>query len=295
VADSLNWTSASAAIAAWVRSGSGLDQDHVFWAYEGRRRPTAPYISMSVQQVRGIGHDWLVSADNPLTFADLTVTSVDPTANTLAVVHPFSNGDGPVHIASTLTLPAPLVAGTDYWVIVVDASTIQLAASYVRTGGQQPLGAGNPVTPIDLTTVGSGTITIAHTPDTVPAGKEIVRHAQGIREVTVHLECIAQDGGGYDAVRIMTNVVAALQLNLYALDQAGVGVSDVGSAFSQGGVQHLEGHRGGILEPRAMWDLTFYMASDFVGFDTIIESVSGQIDLETDGGALPPIPFSAPE
>jgi hypothetical protein len=293
-ADAINWSTVSAAIAAWVMIGSGLDASHVFWAYENRPRPTAPYIVMSIQQVRGIGHDWSTSAANIITVADV-VTAVSGSSLTIPN-HGLHNGDGPVQLGTTGALPAPLALDTNYWVIYVDANTIKLAASYVDTGGQQPLGAGNPVTPITLTSSGTGTQSVVSTDETVPAGAEVARTAQGFREVTVHLECIAADNKGYDAVRIQTNVVAQLQLSLYDLDVAGVGVSDLASAFSQGGIQHLEGHRGGILEPRAMFDLTFYLASVLTGFDTIIETISGDINITREDGTthLPAIPFQIP-
>jgi hypothetical protein len=291
VSDALELPTMSAAIAKWVRNGSGLDENHVFWSYEKKPRPTAPYIEMTLQQVRGIGHDWVTSATNQLEFDPLVVSTVTPAADTLTIAaHGLANGDGPVRLLGA-ALPAPLAQGVDYWVVFVDVNTIKLATSYVRTGGQMPLGAGNPVTPIDLTTAGSGSIQVVATVDTVPAGREIARTAQGFREITVHLECIALDGKGYDAVRLMSNVVAAIQLNLYDLDQAGVGVSDLGSAFSQGGVQHLEGRRGGLLEPRAMFDFVFYAASNLTGFETIIETIDASIVLDSDGGTpLPAIP-----
>lgn len=283
------------AVAKWVIATSGLDPTKVLWAYYGNVRPAAPYIWMTVDQIRPVGHDYTTNSTNSLTVA-LTVLSVDPTADTLTIPsHGLFNGDGPIHLASTVGLPAPLVAGTDYWVIYVDDNTIKLATSYVNTGGQQPLGAGNPVTPIDLTTAGSGTITIASTPDTVPAGREIVKTAQGIREVTIGLECYGAEKSGPDSVRILTNVMAGIQLYLYDLDQAGFGVSDFGQAYSQNGVQLVQGSRGSILEPRATAQVVGYTASIMTGYETIIESIDASIVLDSEGGdPLPAIPVHIP-
>jgi hypothetical protein len=294
MSDALDWTGVAAAIHTWVVGSSGLAADKVFWAYEGRPRPAAPYIELTVRQIRGIGHDWVTSDANPLTFSTLTVAAV--AADTFLIpAHGLSTGDGPVHVASTVTLPSPLVANTDYWVRVVDVDTIKLADTFVKTGGVQPAGAANPVTTISLATPGSGVITVAATADTVHAGQEIVRTAQGFREATIHLECFAVEGGGYDAMRRLSNVIASLPLYAYDLDQAGVGVSDLGQSFAQGGVQYLEGHRGSILEPRSMCDFTCYLASLVTGYDTVIASVSGNIELASEGGdALDPIPFEAP-
>jgi hypothetical protein len=295
MSDSLAWPTVSRAIATWVRGGSGLDNDHVFFAYEGKPRPpAAPYIVITVQAVKGVGHDWSTYEDNPLEFDPLTVTAVDTSANTLAIAaHPFANGDGPIRL--TGALPAPLALATDYWVIYGDAGHVKLATSYANTGGQLPLGAGNTITPIDLTTTGSGTIQVLATADTVPAGKELAHVAQGFREVTLHLECIAPEDGGYAATVMLSNVIASLQLYTYDLDQAGVGISDFGQSFSQGGVQLLEGRRGGILEPRAMCDVTFYLASTITGFMTTVDSLSGTATLENEGGiALPAISVHIP-
>jgi hypothetical protein len=294
--DALDFTTVSGAIYRWVIDGSGLANDHVFWAFEGKPRPTAPYIEMSIQSIRPIGHDWTTSEGNPLVLPTQTIQSIDPVGNAITIPgHPYLNGDGPVQLVSTGTLPTPILAATNYWIIVVDVNTIQLAATYVNTGGAQPAGSTNPKTSIVLSDAGSGTITVNVTANTVRAGQEIIRRAQGFREMILHFECIARDGGGYDAMRIMSNVMASLQLHLYDLDQSGVGVSDMGQGFSQGGVQSLEGRRGGILEPRSMVDVTIYLASDLTGLETIIESVNANIVLDSEGDIpLPPIPIHIP-
>lgn len=277
--DSVGILTAMTAIWQWVVATSGLATDHVLWSYNLQQRPTAPYILLTWQQVRGVGHDWTTSEDNPLTIADVA-TGVSG-SNITIPAHGLSNGDGPVNVATTGTLPSPLVADTNYWVIYVDANTIKLAASFVNTGGQMPLGTGNPVTPITLTTTGTGTLSVVSTEDTVHAGQEVLRRAQGFREVTISLECFAQEGKGVDAVRILSNVLAGAQLYIYPLDLAGFGLSDLGQGFSQDGVKLLEGQRrGSILEPRSIAQIVGYMASDFVGYDTIIEQVEVVVDVD---------------
>jgi hypothetical protein len=295
VADSIPWGPIQQAIFSWVTAGASPDvaAGGVFWTHRKQARPPAPFIALTIRSVRPVGHDWTLSEINGLVLPTQTVASVNVGASTLRVnAHPFSNGDGPVQVGSSGTLPGGLAALTDYWVVVVDANTIQLATSYQLTGGQQPLGTGNPVTPVTLSSGGSGTITLVTTPDSLPAGKEVVRRAQGYREVVLQLVCVGADGSGVDAVRIMANVAASLQLHLYDLDQAGVGVSDLGQAFSQGGVQAVDGHRGPVLEPRSTWEMTFDVASDLTGFDTVIEEIDGNVELQTpDGTSLPAVPF----
>lgn len=282
------------AIQRWVAASSGLAADKVLWALYANGRPAAPYIWMTVDLIRPVGHDYATSEDNHLDVG-ITGATADPTTDQIhKVAHQLENGDGPIQLAAG-TLPAPLQASTDYWVIYVDADNFKLAATYENTGGQMPLGAGNPITPINLTTAGSGAIAISSTEDTVPAGKEIVRRAQGIREVTIGLECYGLEKSGVDAMRILANVMAALQLYVYDLDQAGFGVSDFGQGYEQGGVQAVPGSRGSILEPRAKVQLVGYAASSVIGFETIIASVDASIVLDSEGGTpLPPISLHIP-
>lgn len=85
---------------------------------------------------------------------DDDVVSVDFAANSLEVTgHDLSDGDGPFFLTTGDTLPAPLAELTPYWVIVVDANNLQLAASY-----EDSLNA----TPVDLTDAGTGTHHVAN-------------------------------------------------------------------------------------------------------------------------------------
>lgn len=49
---------------------------------------------------------------------------------TTAGSHGLVTGDGPYRLSSTITLPAGLSASQDYWVYVIDNTTIQLCVSY---------------------------------------------------------------------------------------------------------------------------------------------------------------------
>ena len=81
----------------------------------------------------------------------LTITAVNTGANQLTITgHGLLSGDGPAAGRSIGgSLPAPLAAATDYWIIRDDANTIRLATSSANAM------AG---TAIDLTTAGSGTL-----------------------------------------------------------------------------------------------------------------------------------------
>lgn len=80
---------------------------------------------------------------------------IDATANTItAVAHELQTGDGPILLASDDTMPGPLVAATDYYVIAVDDDTLALATT------RELAEAG---TRIDITSIGVGTLTVSAT------------------------------------------------------------------------------------------------------------------------------------
>lgn len=278
----------------WVVAGSGLAADHVIWARTGAARPAvAPFIELSVIAITPVGHDWERRADNIITFADLPIALVDPATDQLQVIgHGRTTGDGPIRLGVAVGGAAPggLAANTDYWVIVIDADHVQLAASFQNTGGNY---AGNPITPINITDAGSGALTLQATATTVPAGKELIRRAQGMRQVAVQIQCFAAENSGMQAMQIMTDLAASLQLYLYDLDQAGFGVADLNAAFFDGGVKLVEGRVGSILEPRAVWTITGWVASEMDGFESFVEKASIHFTETTTGEAtdiqvLPP-------
>ncbi len=81
------------------------------------------------------------------------VRLVDDTGDTLAIEsHGLSVRDA-VQVASTGTLPAPLVAGTTYFVVEDTVDTVKLAASASDASTDPP-------TVIDITDAGTGTITL---------------------------------------------------------------------------------------------------------------------------------------
>lgn len=83
------------------------------------------------------------------------ITAADAGADTLTIAdHPFETGDGPV-TPSGADLPAGATAGNEYWLVVVDADTIQLAASYADAIAETPV-------VIDLTDAGSGAMSLSH-------------------------------------------------------------------------------------------------------------------------------------
>ena len=89
-----------------------------------------------------------------LTYADHTFTADSTTDDLTIATHGLNTGDGPLRVTNSGGgLPAGLSPGVDYYVIKVDASTIQLATSLANAL------AG---THIDLTSNGTGTNTLIH-------------------------------------------------------------------------------------------------------------------------------------
>lgn len=86
-----------------------------------------------------------------LVYADHTFTAANTDIVTITG-HTLQTGDGPFALTTTGTLPAGLVVGTPVWWIRIDANTGKYAASL-----EDALKG----IPIDITTTGTGTHTIA--------------------------------------------------------------------------------------------------------------------------------------
>lgn len=272
-----------AAIQDWVKQATELDDSHVLWSLYGAPRPGAPWVELNVQEERNPAHDWVRSSLNVLHVPDQTVTSVDVGANALAIpAHPFVTGDGPVRVTAG-TFPGGLLPDTDYWVVVVDAGNVQLADTFQKTGGNYP---GNPITPVDLTSAGVGPIKLIEQPTTVRAGRELVRTANGQREVHIEMQVFGPLKSGILAFSLASDIVASLPLHVYDLDQAGVGVSDLGSTSVQGSVRATPGNRGELVEPRATVDLVVYVAASLSAFSTFIQTAQMTMQPVTQDGQL---------
>jgi hypothetical protein len=289
----IDWTTIANAIQAWVVAGSGLAADHVIWSFKGPGRPSTPYIQLNIIAVRPVGFDYEVRQDNTFTFEAMPIEVVDVDGNRLQITgHGFITGDGPIELelGGGATAPAPLAQLTSYWAIVLDANHIQLASTFQNTGGNYE---GNPITPIVLESTGSGDLSIIDTDDTVHAGIELENRARGTREVSISMQCFPPENSGLQSMQIMTDVGASLQLHIDDLDAAGFGVSDLNGAYFEGGAKLVEGRLGSILEPRTVWTMTGYVASEVVGFETFVEKVSvtfteTSTDTETTFPVLPP-------
>lgn len=283
MSNAINWLSIMAALRTWIVAGSGLPDGSVIWKYGKVARPVAPFIELSIAELRQVSHDYNTTENNPLTFADTTVT-VDVAGNRLvATAHPWVTGDGPINVTAGTTEPTPLAALTGYWLIVLDTGHVRLADSFVHAMQG---------TAITLTGAGVGTIKVVQTTDTVRAGQELVRTSHGIRECTLEMQCFAPEGSVFIAQATLTDVLSSLSLHADTLNNAGIGITDLGVAYSQGGVRLLEGKRGSILEPRALCEVTFYVTTSMSDFITFVETVQIAVRPNSDAGELPEIDLS---
>ena len=290
----IDFTGIKAAIHAWIVGGSGLAPSHCLWDFRGGERPTAPWISLSILNIEQPAHDWVTVEDNLLTAmipaGPHTITSVSTVDGQMEMAgHPFVTGDGPVKLHSTGTdYPAPFDVDSLAWIIRSDDDHIQLTDTFQKTGGNY---VGNPVTPIIPTTTGSG-LSLLMQSNAVRAGIEITRRARGVRVVNFRLQCFGADKSGTQPVEILTDIVATLPLYVYQLDLAGVGMSSLGVADVENGVKMVEGRRGGVLEPRAVLEMSAYVGSEAVGTIGRIDRVQvTPIAVLEDGDqvSLPPV------
>jgi flagellin-like hook-associated protein FlgL len=106
---------------------------------------TGSVVNINTGTLSGASASVLANGADP----DIDIVSDTITLNN----HEFSTGDT-VQLTTTGTLPAPLLTATNYFVIEIDANTIQLASSFINAGSG---------TQIDLTTIGSGDHTITNT------------------------------------------------------------------------------------------------------------------------------------
>lgn len=273
IAGGIDWDLLFSRIARWVAAATGLPVSKILWSQNKAPRPAADGIVMRIMGVETVGDSWADIAENPLVFDDLVVESVSAAANTVTVTaHDLTTGDGPVRIDSTGTMPGGLLPDTDYWVVVPNANTLKFAETFAQTGGTDIDGApsGNTVTTIDITSVGTGVITISSTADTLRAGEEILQVARGVMKLTLDLECHTTDSVGLNmAVAVLHRVAArsTLPSQVALLAEAGIGVQEMGK------VRAVRGHLDALLfEPRAMLEVTLAVASEDSESGTIIRS-----------------------
>lgn len=101
-------------------------------------------------------------------------------------------------------------------------------------------------------------------PDPV-AGAELRVRTRGQRTAELQIQYFAALKSGRDALRKLTDVVAALPLHEYAIDVAGCGIAGADA------VQVVRGNRGATLEPRAVTTISLHLAAELEARETYVE------------------------
>lgn len=243
------------AVHGWVAAATGLAAARVLWATQGKVTPrpagAGAWVELLELASEAGGPDWSSIASNPLAFADLAVTAVDAGANTLtATAHGRATGDGPVQLETTGAAPGGLAVLTDYWLIRVDANTVQLAATF--------LNAMDGVA-VDLTSAGTGAHTLVSTAGTLAAGAELLATTTGTRTVTVRVTAYGGTATGDTKPRAYLDRVRAAA----ALEGVQSTIGAEGAAIgSCGAIQDVSARIATVdFEPRAVMDVRLHLAA----------------------------------
>jgi hypothetical protein len=113
------------------------------------------------------------------------------------------------------------------------------------------------------------------------AGQELRVRSQGMRTATLTVQCFAVRGSVNAASSMLEDVVASIPLFADAIDAAGAGIGDVGA------VKAVAGSRSGVLEPRAILEITLQLGSEAESRETYIETAHGTVRESTTGASLP--------
>ena len=270
-AGGVDWVSVQLALQRWVVGGTGLPSASVYWGQQDAPRVAEPAVEMRIYSQTGVGQAWLDRESKLLVVPTLTISAVSASLNTLTcAAHGLVTGDGPIRLATTGTMPGGLAVLTDYWVIVVDANTIKLAATYFATGGNF---VGNTITPIDITTAGTGVLTLFGNVRTRRAGQEINYIARSSERCTLSLECHTSSGVGMGmALSILHGVPGRRPLpsQQAILIAANIGIQDIDR------VRAIHGVRNAVMfEPRAIVQVHLSIPSEAIETGTIIQRVTG--------------------
>jgi hypothetical protein len=260
----IEFATVQAALALWVRTGSGLATGKVFWT-AGKPLAEAPYLVMSMPTVGTVARDWTEDARKPLVLADDTIEEADTgTGELMLTAHAYLTGDGPVRFTTTDTLPTPLEIDTDYWLVKAGANAVRVADTFRHAIAAVP-------TTITLTDEGVGTNKIVDTALTVRAGQEMTTTAKGLRRLSLTLQCFALDATGLGHARAYLHALvarAALPSMSAILDAANLALLEFSDITTMDLIEQTT-----VFRPRAVVIAEFYTTSEISEDGTIIESV----------------------
>ena len=264
------WTTVEKALHAWVIAGTGLAGTAIIWGAQGRERPTvtpAPYITMRLGPILRRGLDWIRYTPAPLTLTPIAITG-EAGGILAAPSHGLRQGDGPVQVMTTGTVPTGLALLTNYWAIPIDFGHLQLASTFQNAWVP---------TPVVVTDAGTGTVTLVSTSDTRRAGAELNANSEGMRKVTLSLQAFGGTAtGGTSPTALLDAVVSRLPQQIKIMRPVGIGVTRCGPVRVLDGVVY-----GTVMEPRAAVDFDLSLLSTVQDPETIIERA--KVDPTVDG------------
>lgn len=266
---SIPWTAVQTALASWASEATGLPLARCIFAGQGQGRPSKadPYLELRFLSVKPLGEDWTDQEVNYIELADAEVEAVDPALDTLTITgHAFQNGDGPLAMETSGSLPGGVPA--QFFAIVVGPNTVKLAANArLALAG----------TAIDITSTGAGVHTIVDTDETLRVGQELAQTVRGPRQATIAVQCFggappAGDlavGANSPFARLERMIsYASRRATIKALNDAGVGVGQIDE------VRPFEGFLGpATTEPRAAMQARLFLASEVEDYGSFVESV----------------------
>lgn len=277
----VDWMVVQKAIRAWVVGGTGLPLSSVYWGGQDADRVAEPAVELSIFADTQVTEPWLDRESVRLSVPSKAVTVVDPVTDTLTVPsHGLVTGDGPLRFGSSGTMPGNLPA--DAWVVVTGTSTLMVCDDYRKTGGNF---VGNPVTTLDITSTGTGSLTMSGTSQTRRAGHEIDYVARSNGRCTLSMDCHTSDAVGIGmAVSLLSGVAARRPLpsQQAILRAANIGVEQVERARAVRGVRNAV-----MFEPRATMLVHLSVPSEVREPGTVIRYARGT-------NLITGRPFSAP-
>jgi hypothetical protein len=269
----IDYVALQKALQKWVVGGTGLPTGSVYWSAQDGPRVKEPAVELKLYAQAQLGQSWLDREVNVLSVPAKTVTLVNAGTNTFTSTgHGLVTGDGPVQLHSTIDLPGNVLPFIDYWIIAPTQNTFQLAKTYFDTGGNF---VGNPITVFDISSTGSGVITVFGDSRTRRAGQELTYIARSMERCTLNLDCHTSDAVGMGmafAVLHSVNGRRNLPSQQAILQAANIGVQNVER------VRSIHGIRNAVqFEPRATLQVHLSVPSEAFENGTIIQRASGLI------------------
>lgn len=261
----VSWSTVMAGIQTWVAFGTGLPGSSAIWAGQPAARRPDPWLSLNITDTLPTGlDDWETGTDNFIAFTFPVAPNPSPANTFTAIGHGRQTGDGPLQVTSTGAIPTGLAALTNYWAIVLDPNTLQLAST---------LYGANTSVSVAFTDAGSGTITFTSQAKARRVGQEVTRTVSGVRDVVLSINAYAQAPQGPNAAVMLLNDLRSsrfLPSQKDTLRGAAIGVHEMSPVHNIGAVVANT-----QWESRAHMDVHLYVPASLSEFGTYIQETSG--------------------